>query len=73
MSKSFYQFLMKYRDPYLKDEMTAFANGAYHDHSFPKHSSDYHEISSYLELNGQYIPSMDIFDKAWEIYLSELK
>ncbi|MEZ0116490.1 YozE family protein [Heyndrickxia faecalis] len=71
--KSFYQFLMRYRDPHLRDEFTVFANGAYNDHSFPKHSTNYHEISSYLELNGHYIPSMSVFDRAWEIYKGESK
>ncbi|WP_026314644.1 YozE family protein [Heyndrickxia acidiproducens] len=71
MAKSFYHFLMKYRDPEVKDPFTQFANGAYHDHSFPKQSRDYHEISSYLELNGQYIPSMAIFDQVWEVYRSD--
>ncbi len=39
------------------------------DIQFPKHSSSYEEISSYLELNVDYLPSMDIFDEAWEKYL----
>lgn len=68
MSKTFYHFLMKYRHPSPKDEISVFANNAYSDHSFPKTSVDYHEISSYLELNGQYLKSMSIFDEAWEQY-----
>jgi len=64
---------MKFRDAKQKDDLTIFANGAYRDHSFPKHSTDYHEISSYLELNGEYLHSMTIFDKAWDIYISETK
>lgn len=69
MSKSFYHFLMKYRHPAPKDEISAFANQAYLDHSFPKTSEDYQEISVYLELNGHYLKSMSIFDQAWEEYL----
>jgi uncharacterized protein YozE (UPF0346 family) len=69
MRKSFYHFLMKYRHPEPKDEISVFANNAYHDHSFPKISEDYDEISSYLELNGQYLESMSVFDEAWEQYL----
>jgi uncharacterized protein YozE (UPF0346 family) len=60
---------MKYRHPEPKDSISVFANNAYHDHSFPKTSEDYHEVSSYLELNGQYLDSMTIFDEAWERYL----
>ncbi|PLR77269.1 YozE family protein [Bacillus sp. V3-13] len=68
MRKSFYHFLMKYRHPEPKDSISKFANYAYDDHSFPKRSEDYHEISTYLELNGQYLESMTTFDEAWEIY-----
>lgn len=60
---------MKYRHPEPKDSISVFANNAYHDHSFPKTSEDYNEVSSYLELNGQYLDSMTIFDEAWEQYL----
>jgi uncharacterized protein YozE (UPF0346 family) len=60
---------MKYRHPAPKDSISVFANNAYHDHSFPKTSEDYDEISSYLELNGEYLESMSIFDEAWEQYL----
>lgn len=74
MSKSFYHFLMKYRHPSPKDAISRFANQAYEDHSFPKTSEDYHEISSYLELNGLYLESMTVFDDAWQQYqLSEMK
>ena len=41
----------------------------FNDIQFPKHSSSYEEISNYLELNVDYLPSMDIFDEAWEKYL----
>lgn len=70
MRKSFYHFLMKYRHPSPKDTISSFANHAYLDHSFPKTSESYHEISSYLELNGQYLDSMTVFDEAWQLYLN---
>jgi len=70
MRKSFYHFLMKYRHPAPKDTISEFANHAYLDHSFPKQSEDYHELTSYLELNGHYLDSMSIFDEAWQLYLS---
>jgi len=69
MSKSFYHFLMKFRHPAPKDEISEFANHAYEDHSFPKNSADYDEISSYLELNAPYLSGMQVFDHAWETYL----
>lgn len=69
MIKSFYHFLMKYRHPEPKDGISGFANAAFLDHSFPKTSENYHEISSYLEMNGHYLESMTIFDEAWELYV----
>jgi uncharacterized protein YozE (UPF0346 family) len=62
---------MKYRHPKPTDEIMKFANNAYHDHSFPKGSSDYHELSLYLELNGYYLNSMQTFDEAWEHYKND--
>lgn len=69
MAKSFYHFLMKYRQPGAEDDISLFANEAYYDHDFPKTSSSYEQLSSYLELNGHYLPSMRIFDEVWELYL----
>ena len=69
MYKSFYHFLMKYRTTKPSDAISSFANSAYDDLSFPKNSEDYDEISSYLEMNGQYPESMAVFDEAWEEYL----
>lgn len=73
MRKSFYHFLMKFRQPTDRDELTAFANNVYDDLAFPKQAEDYDEVSSYLELNGLYLESMRIFDEAWEQYLIEEK
>lgn len=73
MSRSFYHYLLKFRDIKPKDPLSEFANHAYEDHSFPKSSTDYHELSLYLEMNGHYLPSMSIFDQAWEQYKSESK
>ncbi|MGG3737066.1 YozE family protein [Aeribacillus pallidus] len=71
MRKSFYHFLMKFRDSNPTDELAVFANHVYKDHSFPKQSSSYDEVSRYLELNGDYLPSMTVFDQAWEIYVAD--
>ncbi|WP_110112236.1 YozE family protein [Bacillus sp. CGMCC 1.16541] len=66
--KSFYHYMMKYRSNAKGDPIGEFARSAYDDHSFPKSSTDYHEISSYLEMNGHYLESMSVFDDAWELY-----
>ncbi|WLR43326.1 YozE family protein [Bacillus carboniphilus] len=69
--KSFYHFLMKFRHEGASDEISNFANNVYRDHSFPKSSTHYDELSRYLELNGDYLPNMTIFDSVWEKYLIE--
>ena len=71
MEMSFYQYLMTERDPYKKDEITLFANEAFNDRIFPKQSEDYDEVSTHLELNADYLPSMMIFDEAWERYIEK--
>ncbi|MCH1626345.1 YozE family protein [Fredinandcohnia quinoae] len=71
MGKSFYHYIVKYRSGKSKDEISILANHVYLDHSFPKYTKDYHELSTYLELNGHYITSMSIFDKAWEMFENE--
>ncbi|BDG47060.1 MULTISPECIES: YozE family protein [Parageobacillus] len=71
MARSFYHYLLKFRDGTKEDPFVRFANGAYFDHSFPKMSTDYDEISRYLELNGDYLDSMTIFDELWEQFLRE--
>jgi len=68
MKRSFYHYLLTERDPRKKDPVTQFANDAQFDGSFPKQSESYEEISQYLELNGHYLPSMSVFDEAWERY-----
>ncbi|MBD8068037.1 YozE family protein [Bacillus sp. PS06] len=71
MRKSFYHYMLKYRNEKGKDELSLFANNMYLDHSFPKNIFDYHEISTYLEFNGEYLDSMSVFDRAWELYISD--
>ncbi|VEF48039.1 Protein of uncharacterised function (DUF1250) [Bacillus freudenreichii] len=69
MKKTFYHFLLKYRQPESKDDFSYFAEEVYKDHGFPKDSMDYYEISDYLELSGSYQSTLAIFDEAWELYL----
>ncbi|WP_165005884.1 MULTISPECIES: YozE family protein [unclassified Enterococcus] len=69
MNRSFYHYLMTLRGGGAHDTLSAFATEAGKDIQFPKHSTDYEEISNYLEMTVDYLPSMDIFDTAWEKYL----
>ncbi|QNQ80476.1 YozE family protein [Lactobacillus sp. PV034] len=70
--ESFYQFLMTQRNPDSQDEIAQFANNAQHDAQFPKHEENYDKISEYLELNAGYLPSMSIFDDAYQSYVEHM-
>jgi len=68
LKKSFYQYVLKFRSSKKGDIIGQFAEEIYKDHGFPKYSSDYHEISSYLELNDTSLNTVYIFDKLWDMY-----
>lgn len=72
MRQTFYHYLMTERNPHKKGGVSQFANDAFLDSSFPKQSEDYHELSHYLEMNGDYLTSMAIFDEAWERYIEKM-
>ena len=63
MKQSFYLFILTYRDPYKKDDKTAFANRVSEDIGFPKQMTDY------LELSGEYTEFMSVFDELFEVYV----
>lgn len=68
MRRSFYHYMLTQRGPNHLDEVAVLANEIAEDIQFPKQSDDYHEISDYVEFVN-YVPNMDIFDRAWERYL----
>ena len=51
---SFYTFLMKFRAYKEVDDITKLANLVYEDTTFPKHASDFDEISTYLETHDNF-------------------
>lgn len=69
--QSFYRFLMTFRHELLGNEITIFAEHVFHDHSFPKMSSNYHELSNYLETHADYILDMSLFDEVWILFLEK--
>ena len=62
---------MTQRNPNGADEVEQFANNAFWTR-FSKQSQDFTEISQYLEENADYLPSMTIFDAAWQQYLAKV-
>lgn len=66
--RTFYHFVITFRGKIKPDSESKFAEWAFKDHSFPRHSKDYNEISTYIEL---YSPSPDTvltFDQLWRKY-----
>lgn len=72
MQRSFYSWLMSQRNPNFANEVQEFANRAWFDNSFPKQSTDFHEISEYLETNVSYV-NLEVFDLAWSQYLIQIQ
>lgn len=68
MRKSFYHYILTCRGSknILEDQL---ADAIAKDIQFPKHSENYHELSSYLEMNGDYLKDMTVFDMIWEKYV----
>lgn len=73
MRRSFYHYLMTLRGHDPHDAIENFARAASLDPMFPKQTEDYHELADYLELNVDYLPSMDLFDRVYEQYLENAK
>ncbi|MFL2069478.1 YozE family protein [Leuconostoc mesenteroides] len=69
--RSFYNWLMTNRNSMAANEVQQFANNTFLDSSFPKQSSDFDELSQYLEENTTYLMSMTTFDEAWSLYNAE--
>ncbi len=63
---------MTQRNADSNDEVAQFANNAQNDQTFPKQEQNYEKLSDYLELNGGYLPSMSIFDKAYQMYREKM-
>ena len=67
--QTFYQFMMSYRGKKTPDEYSRLADWMFADHDFPKQETDYHEISTYLEVLSPFPNALTVFDELWEIYV----
>lgn len=63
---------MTQRNADSNDEVAQFANNAQNDQTFPKQEQSYEKLSDYLELNAGYLPSMSIFDRAYQMYRDKM-
>ncbi|WP_188205973.1 YozE family protein [Alkalibacillus aidingensis] len=67
--RSFYHYVMRYRGIHEKsDYRKQLADWMFHDHDFPKQSSNYDELTSYLEMNSPFPEALRIFDELWNEY-----
>lgn len=69
--RTFYHFMMTYRGKVKPDDESKLADWMYKDHSFPKQSRSYEEISRYLEWNTPFSSALQVFDRLWEKYEAE--
>ncbi|QHE52451.1 YozE family protein [Pontibacillus sp. HMF3514] len=69
--RTFYHFVMTYRGKVNPDDESKLADWMYKDHSFPKQSRSYEEISRYLEWNTPFASALQVFDRLWEKYEAE--
>lgn len=68
MRRSFYTWLMTQRNAKSQEPLAVFADLAFEDSTFPKHATEFEELSSYLE-EGHLDFNLSEFDRIWELYL----
>ena len=68
MDRSFYQFALKYRGKIVADDFSRFADSMFLDHSFPKNSRDFDQLSKYIEEKAHPVMKASTFDEMWEEY-----
>ncbi|MDI7741845.1 YozE family protein [Lysinibacillus fusiformis] len=68
MIESFYLFILSYRGGDLTDRKALFAESAFLDHSFPKGSTSFEELSSYIETLADEYMTTQVFDELWDLY-----
>ncbi|MFC4404405.1 YozE family protein [Gracilibacillus xinjiangensis] len=71
MKKSFYQYMLRHRGNRNLDNERKLAEWMFNEHDFPIHSTDYDEISQYLEWNIPFTEALATFDHLWDKYLEE--
>jgi len=68
MIESFYLFILSFRGGNGKDPKSLFAESAFLDHSFPKASASFEELSSYIETLADEHMTTQTFDELWDLY-----
>ena len=66
---TFYQFIITYRGRKIPNDHSRLAEWIFSDHDYPKYSTDYDELSNYLEWNSPFANALLVFDELWDTYL----
>ena len=69
MKKSFYLYVLTFRGGDWSDPKVRFAEEMFHEHNFPKQSSEFDELSSYIESYATDNLKIEVFDELWALYL----
>ncbi|MBQ0138870.1 MAG: YozE family protein [Kurthia sp.] len=73
MRHSFYHFALTYRGGAKGDNFSMFAEAMFLDHTFPKQSESFDELSRYIEEAAHDEMSAIIFDDFWVLYAENEK
>ena len=68
MNHSFYTYALTFRGGPVSDKLAMFAEAMFYDLSFPKQSTDFEEISRYIEELAHSDMSATIFDELWLLF-----
>ncbi|MEK5231989.1 YozE family protein [Lysinibacillus sp. FSL K6-0232] len=68
MKKSFYLYVLAFRGGDWSDPKVRFAEEMFHEHNFPKQSTDFNELSSYIESYATENLTTEAFDALWALY-----
>lgn len=68
MRHSFYHFALTYRGGSKNDVLSTFSEAMFLDHTFPKQSESFEELSRYIEEAADEEMSAIIFDDFWVLY-----
>lgn len=68
LKKSFYHYVLTFRGGDWSDSKARFSESMFIDPSFPKSSTDFDELSSYIELQSDEFLTTTAFDELWALY-----
>lgn len=68
MNHTFYKYVLTFRGGPHSDKKAQFAEAMFYDLTFPKQSSDFHEISRYIEELAHQDMSATVFDDLWTLF-----